>query len=344
MRGSAVTSCPQSVCYAHSLYMPAQHHPAPITLQPYANCAAFIGDGTIVAFNVGADRRAYVVIAGKPLDYRWENSAGASFAKVAPDVPQSYRVVGLDGPEAHLDVTIEEARFNVHDVQPLRDDILLVCARSAYRGPQDFDLNGHVFDRQGHALRSFLLGDGIQTVQATSAGTIWMSFFDEGVFGNRGTRHPIGASGLVAWSGSGECLYEFMPPAGVEGMVDCYALNVESNNIAWCYYYTAFPLVRIRNLKADASWRVPIRGSSAFAISASHALFSGGYGQRALCTLLQMKDDGRVGLVHELELRMEDGTLLEHEGVVGRGDALWLRCGANIYRLTIGEALSSARR
>jgi hypothetical protein len=96
----------------------------------------------------------------------------------------------------------------------------------------DFDLNGHLFDELGRHRRSFLLGDGIQTVQTTAAGAIWTGSFDEGVFGNFGWNEPIGALGLVAWTSFGEKLYDFAPHDELGAIADCYALNVESDECA----------------------------------------------------------------------------------------------------------------
>ena len=68
-----------------------------IRLSPVAPLAPVIGDGELVAFNVGPDAVTYFVVAQKPLDYRVEQPGGATFAKTVPHQPQSYRVVGLSG-------------------------------------------------------------------------------------------------------------------------------------------------------------------------------------------------------------------------------------------------------
>jgi len=99
----------------------------------------------------------------------------------------------VSGSETVLDVAIECERFTIHDVQPLPNELLLACARSFYKGPDDFEKNGRIDTRDGEFLREILLGDGIQTVQAMSSGVIWTSYFDEGVFGNYGWTDPVGA-------------------------------------------------------------------------------------------------------------------------------------------------------
>jgi hypothetical protein len=249
-----------------------------LRLSPIADLLPVVGDGELVAFNVGHDGTQYFVVARNPLDYRIVQPDGASFAKTRPEEPQSYRVVGLSHGEISLDVAIGEEEFNIHEVQPLSaDEILLVCGRSYYRGPDDYDLNARVYSRDGNFIRAFLLGDGIQTVQATSKGVIWASYFDEGVFGNFGWQQPIGASGLVAWDSNGIKVFEFQPAEGLDSICDCYALNVACDSDVWFYYYMDFPLVRLRNGRIHSVWDVPIAGSGAFAISDKHAVFCGGY-------------------------------------------------------------------
>jgi hypothetical protein len=66
-------------------------------------------------------------------------------------------------------------------VQPLPDgEVLVVGLRSG--GVHDVD-NAAVYDRDGSVAREFRLGDGIEDVQTTRDGAIWVSYFDEGILG-----------------------------------------------------------------------------------------------------------------------------------------------------------------
>jgi hypothetical protein len=309
-------------------------------LSPVASLAPFTGGGELVAFNVGPDGLTYLVVALKPLDYRTERPDGASFAKTVPDGPQTYRVVALSGSQPVLDVVIEGERFNIHDVQPLAGELLLVCARSRYRGPRDFDKNGRVYTTYGAFAREILLGDGIQTVQTTTGGMIWTSYFDEGVFGNYGWQNPIGASGLVAWDSSGNKQYEFEPTAGLDAICDCYALNVESEENVWLYYYTEFPLVHLRHREVASVWAMPLEGSGAFSVSAGHALFRGGYNDRDTYQLFSLRRDRKPELTAEIELRDETNGKLVADRVVGRADALHLVSGDRLYRFDLSAAVA----
>lgn len=311
-----------------------------IRLRPLAPLAPLRGDGELVAFNVGPDGVSYFVFALKPLDYRFEQSGWASFAKTVPEQPQNYRVVGLSGSKTTLDIVIEGERFNIHHIQPLPGELLLVCARSGYKGPEDFERNGRVYARDGEFKREILLGDGIQSVQTTPAGIIWTSYFDEGVFGNYGWQNPVGASALVAWDSLGNKLYEFQPNAGLNAICDCYAMNVESEDDVWLYYYTEFPLVRLHHREVASVWRMPLGGSDAFAVGIGHALFRGGYNDKDTYRCFALRTDGVPKLLGKLELRNEDGNKLVADRVVGRGNVIHLLSDGSLYRLDVQTAFA----
>ena len=126
--------------------------------------APVVGQGELVAFNVGPDGLAYFVVALEPVDDRIEGPGGVSFAKTIPEHRQRYRVVAIAGSQPVLDVVIDGERFNIHDVQPLPDAFLLVCCRSRYFRHDDFEKNGRIYSREGEFLREILLGGATHTV------------------------------------------------------------------------------------------------------------------------------------------------------------------------------------
>jgi hypothetical protein len=313
-----------------------------LSLSPVAKLSSLFSEGQLVAFDVAPEGDVYFVIALRPLDLRFVNPGGASFAKTIPERPQNYRVFALSGNKPFLDIVIENERFNIHYVQPLVDELLLVCARSHYRGPDDFDRNGRIYTKGGKFDREILLGDGIHSVQATSLGTIWTSYFDEGVFGNFGWTIPVGASGLVAWDAAGKKLYEFEPSAGLDPICDCYAVNVASDEDVWCCYYTEFPLVHLNRRRIQSVWKGLIEGSDAFAISGSHVLFRGGYDDRDVYQLFSLAANGNARLAASIELHdHDDGTKLIAERVVGRADAIHIICRDRLYCVDIQAAISA---
>jgi hypothetical protein len=312
-----------------------------VRLSPVASIVPLIGKGALVAFDVGPDGVVYLAVALEPLDDRMKATSGASFAKTIPDRPQRYRIVGLSNGRLVSDVEIEKERFNIHHVQPLKDELLLVCARCYYKGSDNFEKNGRIYTRDGRFAREILLGDGIQSVQTTSGGVIWTSYFDEGVFGNYGWENPVGASGLVAWDSAGRKEYEFEQTADLDTICDCYALNVGSEDDVWCYYYTEFPLVHLRSCEIESYWKIPLGGSDAFAVDAGHVLFRGGYKDHDAYQLFSLESSGKVKLLAKVELQDEKGKKLVASRVCGRGGAIHFVSDESLYRIDVQTAIAT---
>lgn len=313
-------------------------------LVPAAHLPSIFPFGKIVAFNAGPDGNVYLVAALAELDYQTEQPGWAIFPKTMPDQPQKYRVVVLSEGKSVLDFLIEQEPFNIHHIQPLGEEILLVCARSHYRGPNDYEENGRIYTRNGKFVRSILLGDGIQSVQATSENVIWTSYFDEGVFGNYGWEDPVGASGLVAWNHDGEKLYEYRPTDVLDSISDCYALNVTSGEDVWFYHDEEFSLVHLHLHEVENRWAIPVSESDGFAVSEDHALFRGGYEERDSYHLFSLRKNGRVRKVLEFELKDQDGNKLVAERIVGRGGMLHLVSGVYLYCLDMRSVLQRSKR
>jgi len=167
---------------------------------------------------------------------------------------------------------IKGENCNFHTVEGLQNnEVLLLCARCGYSPPaglaalagkkkqSDQDLwpnctkNARIYDRiTGELKREFVFGDGISDAQATSTGYIWTGYFDEGVYGNFGwgdwnnetgySSPPIGSCGLICWDAqTGNRLYRYGGDVS-----DMYAMNCISDDELWIYYYTAFPLARLK--------------------------------------------------------------------------------------------------
>jgi hypothetical protein len=299
--------------------------------------------GEVVAFGIGFDGNVYLVLAQKPLDYTMEQTGWATFPKTRPDAPQSYRVLGYEGRTADciIDFVIPEEKYNIHFVQPLLDRFLLVCARSSWRSELDIEHNGRIYNRTGHLEGELILGDGIEDVQVTANGRIWASYFDEGIFGNFGWREPLGASGLVAWDSAGGVTYEFAPPPGLDTMADCYAINAPTESDLWCCYYTEFPLVHIQESQVVGSWRSPVTGSDAFAISDGAALFRGGYNDQNTYYLCAFAAD-TLRVVTSTSLVNGAHNPISAHRVVGRGDHLFLLADRELYRVSVSDVAGAA--
>jgi hypothetical protein len=182
------------------------------------------------------------------------------------DGDQTWRAVALTGPRA---------TYPLLDLLP-DGDILVVNARCHRWGDGSVEDNAHVFDPAGAHLRSFCLGDGIEHLGVDAAGTIWVGYFDEGVFGNLGWNDPIGAAGVVRFDSHGHRLWTYQPPPGTNPIADCYALNVDART-TWAYYHTDFPLVQLTDGQARAYAPTPVRGARHLLTYRDQVIFIGEY-------------------------------------------------------------------
>jgi hypothetical protein len=121
-----------------------------------------------------------------------------------------------------------------------------------------------ICDKRG-AVRSTLdLGDASEDLQTTPDGLIWVSYFDEGVFGG-----GIGRQGLVCFNAVGDPVFkygEFAEQAALPMIADCYAMNVDGTDAVWLNYYTDFPLVQLSNFKLEQMWKTFGAVGQAFAV------------------------------------------------------------------------------
>jgi hypothetical protein len=88
-------------------------------------------------------------------------------------------------------------------------------------------------------------------MQTTADGQIWVGYFDEGVFGG-----GIGRAGAVCFDAAGKPVFrynEFAIAQNLPPVADCYTLNVAEDAV-WLCYYTAFPLVCLRDMQFDRVW------------------------------------------------------------------------------------------
>lgn len=167
--------------------------------------SALSGWADPVAFGVGWDGALYAA-ARRSNEALTEERGIGIFPKSTLDRATDYLAVRWHEGQTQTVICRGESLV-ASFIQPFPGGVLLVGARCHWRseGPER---NAVALDWNGRELGRFTLGDGIQNVRVTRDGTIWVSYFDEGVFGNYGWSHPgppsIGAAGLVAFSPTGE--------------------------------------------------------------------------------------------------------------------------------------------
>ncbi|MFO0746880.1 MAG: hypothetical protein U1F43_14590 [Myxococcota bacterium] len=197
-----------------------------------------------VGFGVGPDGELLAVTQDAPIERHVVGAGGSRFAKSRERVGRRLRVVGPDG--LRLELADERSWYDF--VQPMPDGgTLLVGARTSAHAPD----NVAIYGADGRCLRSFGVGDGVAEVQATADGDLWVSYFDQGIFGGA----AADGTGLARFSADGALEFAYRgDELGTDDICDCYALNVASAVDTWLYFYTAFELVRLRDGRAKV-WR-----------------------------------------------------------------------------------------
>jgi hypothetical protein len=276
---------------------------------------------------VGPRHDLVVLSLEAPPDYRTTAPSGASFAKLRADRPNHYRIDHFLGCEWHS-VALPPTKENFHCVQPLGETSWLVV-RGRAKGEED--CNAHVYSSEGTLTSSFHAGDGIEDIQTTEQGRIWVSYFDEGVFGDT----VLGRAGLACLDHAGRVEFKFNDLAlagSVPDIADCYAFNVCSDRELWACYYTDFPLVRLVDHKVARIWpKVGVAGSHAFAVSGQRVLFAGTYKKRN-CLFLADLDKTRV---KEQVPVTEGGRIIRSFTAFGRGSRLYLYSGTEVFAVDL---------
>lgn len=255
------------------------------------------------------------LIVHSPPDYDSESENGV-FSIIKSDKPKDYTFIRFDlkGYELFRTV-IKEEYYNFHCVNFLpTNEILLTCARCRYKSANEIDKNARIYSRKGELSRDFVAGDGINNVQIDIDGNIWISYFDEGIFGNFGWNEPLGAPGLICWNKDGSKIWEFEPIDELNYMADCYAMNIDSNNNIWFYYYTEFPLVKLDNAKQMKFWDTGIKGSSSLNISENNILMADGYDENNFI-FLAVKEN-KLEKVKKIKFKDEEGNALDKRSYI----------------------------
>lgn len=179
-------------------------------------------------------------------------------------------------------------------VQPLPDgQVLVVGARAEWRaeGP---DHNATIYGPDGSPLRTACVGDGIEHVRTTPSGAVWVSYFDEGVYGNLGWGEPGGPE-PIGWPGlvraNRELEIEWRYPADVLVPIDdCYALTV-SGEEAWALTCSSFAIMQVRDSQVR-SWPTQVDGGSALVCDGERvALVGGNTGEHDRLVLGRLEQD-----------------------------------------------------
>jgi hypothetical protein len=176
--------------------------------------------------------------------------------------PKAHHLIHWDGP-AERTVTFEQSTgLTISHVQRFNDGWLLCEGRGG---------RAVAYSHAGNPEKTLDLGDASNDVQTTHGGKIWVSYFDEGVYGG-----GIGENGVVCFDSSGLPIFKYFELAEQHELPfidDCYAMNVVSEDEVLLSYYSSFPLVSIRTFKLHQVWKEFGCMDHAFGILESAVIF-----------------------------------------------------------------------
>ncbi len=106
------------------------------------------------------------------------------------------------------------------------------------------------------------MGDRILDVQVDRQGLFWMSYFDQGVYGDMPDPrlgYPVSSHGLTGFDADGSLVW-FNDQVTGAVINDFYAPN-ETGSECWFYACTDFDLTRIDETGEVTSWPTLVRGA-----------------------------------------------------------------------------------
>jgi hypothetical protein len=276
----------------------------------------------VVTVTAGPRHDLVVLSLDSPPDYRMTAPTGFSFAKLQADSPNHYGIDHFRAGEWRS-CSLPPTKENFHNVQPLGEDGWLLV-RGRAKG--EADRNAHVYSLDGLLCRSFHVGDAVADVQTTSRGDCWVSYFDEA---------PLEQGGLACFDQQGRQVFRFSdldPPAPF--ILDCYALNVCSEQEVWACYYTDFPMVRLVDRQVARIWpKVGVAGSHAFAVSGQRVLFAGTYKKR---NSLFLADLEKTRVKEQVPVN-DYGKAIGSFTAFGRGNRLYLHSGIEVFAVDLAD-------
>lgn len=276
-----------------------------------------LADGTLGLLRADRDLNA---------EYKawWQRVQSGKHQERMPD-PSTAKVrlsvLGPDGETAPISVPM----VSYPEIDRLPDGRWVVVSSRA----DAKDANAIVLAPDGRPSHSFSAGDGIEHVCCAPDGSIWVGYFDEGIFGG-----TLGAGGIVRFSDKGQPLWTYNDETrgGKSFIDDCYAMTLVGKDI-WTCFYSDFPIARIANGK-ETNWRNSVAGAKALAVDGTTVLLAGGYTleQTRLAVLELSGAEARsLGSYHHLALK-------EAALVQGQSNAIHIVSGGVWSRVTVSEA------
>ncbi len=253
-----------------------------------------------------------LVEEGKPA-YPSDRTSIEARTKWINTPPKAHHLIHWDGLSQRAITFEKSTRLFTFHVQPFGEGWLLGESRGGH---------ADICDKAGRARRT----------QTTPDGRIWVSYFDEGVFGG-----GLGRHGLVCFDANAQPVFkysEFAEQNQLPSIDDCYAMNVVNQDEVWLSYYTDFPLVSINNFQLKQVWKEFDCIDRAFALNGDTVIFQKCYTRREGKSQLLRRTLSGLVQAEEVDAVDETGALID--GIftaTARGANLFLLTGSALYKL-----------
>ncbi|TDC26809.1 hypothetical protein [Kribbella albertanoniae] len=311
-----------------------RRHPRPtLELTRYAELQPAAPGDELVSVSIGPTGEAAALWASPP-DAAILSEGDFRVGPVSR--PVSVRAA-LHTPDLGQVVSIPEFRLRGAMVQPMPGGAFLTVAPRIREWPDGVPPNATVHDAAGNLQAEGFFGDGIEHVQVTETGQIWVGYFDEGVYGVLyWGEAAVGGAGLLRFTP--DLLLDWTYSAvnaGLEPIDDCYALNVIGET-AWCCYYDGFPLIAVE-ANAVTSWQNRVHGARAVLIHRDRVALYGGYDKDTDRLVTAHRGESALTNLREYRLVLPGGTPIPRSQTFARGSTLHHFTDRTWYRLDLAD-------
>ena len=176
--------------------------------------------------------------------------------------------------EQEVEVGVLENAFPYIDVLPDGGFVVASCRCKFVDGKGE--LNACLYNADGSLKKALCFGDGIQDIATTADAKIWVSYFDEGVFGNYGWDDPLGYTGLNCFDTEGEIIWRYPSEDVQHSIDDCYAMTLNRDEV-WMCFYSDFPIAKVDSKRVVKFWQNDFDGASCIAVDRELVMLFGGY-------------------------------------------------------------------
>lgn len=191
----------------------------------------------------------------------------------------NYRIVSYEKGIFKDLFAINNAFVDYHFIRDYGDALLLASARCRYISESNIEKNAHLYSVDGSFVESFVIGDGIEDIKIDQKQNIWISYGDEGVYGNYGWDEPFGVDGLICLNKDKKIVSRYRPSKEHNRIDDCYAMTIDTMGSTWFYYYSEFVLCCIDNNGLDY-FTPQISGVSNILVSNDFLILDEGYSKK----------------------------------------------------------------